>query len=181
MQMDAGLDTGDMLAIKSLAIAPTDTTGSLHDKLAALGARMMVDVLASAGANQLTPVPQPAEGITYAAKIDKAEALIDWNMSATTIARCVRAFNPFPGAHTTVAGDLLKIWEAQHINFDSNKINADMPKGHVLSQNSDGIDVLTGEGVLRITQLQRAGAKRMAAVDFGRGQTALTGTVLGSA
>jgi len=120
-------------------------------------------------------------GITYAAKIDKQEALIDWQQDATTIARRIRAFNPTPGAHTTASGELLKIWEASCISFDSNKLNIHMPKGLVLSQTSDGIDVLTGGGVLRITQLQRAGAKRMAAVDFGRGGTALTGTVLGSA
>jgi methionyl-tRNA formyltransferase len=181
MQMDAGLDTGDMLAMEALPIEPTDTTGSLHDKLAARGARMMVDVLDSAAAGLLKPVPQPDVGITYAAKIDKQEALIDWQQDAATIARRIRAFNPFPGAHTTAAGELLKIWEASCIDFNSDKTNTDMPKGLVLSQNSDGIDVLTGDGVLRLTELQRAGAKRLSAVDFGRGQTPLTDTVLGSA
>jgi methionyl-tRNA formyltransferase len=179
MQMDVGLDTGDMLAIEPLMIEPTETTGSLHDKLAALGALMMVDVLASAAAGELEPVPQPPEGITYAAKIEKQEALIDWAAPAATIARRIRAFNPFPGAHTAAAGELLKIWAAQCIEFDSNKINTDMPKGYVLAQTSDGIDVLTGDGVLRLTELQRAGAKRMAAVDFGRGQTELVGSTLG--
>ena len=179
MQMDAGLDTGDMLAKEALAIEPTDTTGSLHDKLAALGASMMVDVLATAAAGQLKPVSQPPEGITYAAKIEKQEALIDWQMSAATLARRIRAFNPFPGAHTTAAGELLKIWGAHCIEFDSNKISTDMPKGLVLSQTSDGIDVLTGDGVLRLTELQRAGAKRMAAVDFGRGKTELVASTLG--
>lgn len=181
MQMDAGLDTGDMLAMEALPIEPADTTGSLLDKLAALGARMMVEVLTIAADGQLKQVQQPLEGITYAAKIEKQEALINWQQSAATIGRRILAFNPFPGAQTTVAGELLKIWDAHCIKVDSNKINADMPKGLVLSQNSDGIDVLTGDGVLRLIQLQRAGAKRMAAVDFGRGQTSLVGVVLGEA
>ncbi|MEY2952816.1 MAG: hypothetical protein RLZZ401_903 [Pseudomonadota bacterium] len=179
MQMDAGLDTGDMLARESLPIEPTDTTGSLHDKLAALGARIMVEVLGTAAAGQLKPVPQPDVGITYAAKIDKQEALIDWQQDAITIARRIHAFNPFPGAHTTAGGELLKVWESHCIEFDSNKINTDMPKGLVLRQSDDGIDVLTGDGVLRLTQLQRAGAKRMAAADFGRGQTELVASTLG--
>jgi methionyl-tRNA formyltransferase len=179
MQMDAGLDTGDMLAMESLPIESTDTTGSLHDKLATLGARMMVDVLDAASAGQLKPVPQPAEGITYAAKIEKAEAAIDWTLPAATLAQRIRAFNPFPGAHTTAGGELLKIWEAHCIEFDSEQINSDMRQGTVLSQTSDGVDVLTGDGVLRLTQLQRAGAKRMSAVDFGRGQTELVASTLG--
>jgi methionyl-tRNA formyltransferase len=185
MQMDAGLDTGDMLAMETLPIQPTDTTGSLHDQLAALGARMMVQVIDQAQVAQLVPQPQPAEGVTYAAKIDKHEAAIDWSQPASTLARRVRAFNPFPGAHTTLGGELLKIWAADAIKNDSIQSNEDMSKGAVsgtvVATGAQGIDVQTGDGVLRLTQLQRAGAKRLAAADFVRGQTALVGVALGQA
>jgi methionyl-tRNA formyltransferase len=193
MQMDAGLDTGDMLAVQALPIDAADTTGSLHDKLAALGATMMVDVLAHAAAGQLKPVPQPPAGVTYAAKIDKHEAELDWTQPAAVLARRIRAFNPFPGAATSLGGELLKVWDVQEaacldekslknaIFLDSKLCNTEMPKGTVLTSNSDVIEVLTGDGVLRLLTVQRAGAKRLSAADFARGQTDLVGRVLGAA
>jgi len=185
MQMDAGLDTGDMLAVETVPIEDTDTTGSLHDTLAALGARMMVEVLDQAQAMQLVPAPQPAEGVTYAAKIDKHEAVMDWSQPAATLARRIRAFNPFPGAHTTLGGELLKIWAAEVVKNNSKESSGNMRKstfsGTILATQAEGIDVQTSDGVLRLTQLQRAGAKRLAAADFVRGQTALVGAVLGHA
>jgi methionyl-tRNA formyltransferase len=193
MQMDAGLDTGDMLAVQTLPIDAADTTGSLHDKLAPLGAAMMVEVLAQAAAGPLRPVQQTSDGVTYAAKIDKHEAELDWTQPAAVLARRIRAFNPFPGASTSLGGELLKVWEASvHADLasktpensvfsDSKLSNKDMPKGTVLTSNFDGIDVLTGDGVLRLHTVQRAGAKRLSAADFARGQTDLAGRVLGAA
>src|SRR5450830_1626828 len=112
MQMDAGLDTGDMLLVDKLPIAATDTTATLHDKLAALGGQLMVETLTLAASGGLQPVPQPAEGITYAHKIEKHEAAIDWAQAAELIVRRVHAFNPFPGASAVLNGETLKIWTA---------------------------------------------------------------------
>ncbi len=170
MQMDAGLDTGDMLQMQTLAIAPADTTASLHNRLAALGGRMVVNVVMAAAAGTLARTPQPNEGITYAHKIDKSEAPIDWHLSAEVIARRVRAFDPFPGASTTVcaalgpaAGDsvVLKVWAAQPIQ----SAHAALP-GTVIAVDASGITVACGEGALCLTQLQRPGGKRLSAHDF---------------
>ncbi|HEX6361399.1 MAG TPA: methionyl-tRNA formyltransferase, partial [Albitalea sp.] len=112
MQMDAGLDTGDMLLAEAETIAPDDTTGTLHDRLAALGGRLVVEALERAQAGTLARTPQPAEGVTYAHKIDKAEAAIDWRQPAAAIERRVRAFDPVPGASTLVDGETVKVWRA---------------------------------------------------------------------
>ena len=182
MQMDAGLDTGDMLVRESLPIAATDTTASLHDRLASLGGRLMVETLELAACGGLHPVPQPAEGITYAHKIEKAEAALDWSLPAATLARRVRAFDPFPGASTTFNGETLKVWGAVVANVhtdDSTLGNTEKPNGLVLYINQTGIGVQTGDGVLVLTHLQRAGGKRLAAADFLRGCPLSAGTVLG--
>jgi len=113
MQMDAGLDTGDMLLVERLPIAPDATTASLHDELAALGGRLIVQTLAQAEQGPLAATPQPSEGVNYAHKIEKHEALIDWSHSATEIARSIRAFDPFPGACTTLQGETIKLWHSQ--------------------------------------------------------------------
>jgi methionyl-tRNA formyltransferase len=162
MQMDAGLDTGDMLLTERLAIDPSDTTASLHDRLADLGGRLMVQALQQAGTGALCPVPQPAEGITYAHKIEKAESLIDWRDAALRIERRVRAFNPFPVASTSLNGETLKIWSAGVAP------GRGVP-GEVLAITPEGIVVATGEGALVLRELQRAGGKRLAAADFLRG------------
>jgi methionyl-tRNA formyltransferase len=178
MQMDAGLDTGDMLLMERLAIAPTDTTATLHDRLAALGGRMIVEALELAACGGLKAVPQPAEGITYAHKIEKAESTIDWSLPATVIGQRIRAFDPFPGASTECAGETIKVWSYE---IDSNKSNTDKRQGQILSVNGDGVTVACGEGALRLTTLQRAGGKRLAAADFLRGFDLQPGMVLGAA
>ena len=165
MQMDAGLDTGDMLAVERVAIDGQDTTATLHDKLAALGGRMIVDALRQAE-RDARPVPQPAEGITYARKIDKSEAPLRWDQPATVLERKIRAFDPFPGATGSIAGETLKLWRA---HADAVTAPAGTAPGTILAVDGSGIAVACGEGTLRLTQLQRAGGKRLAAAEFLRG------------
>jgi len=176
MQMDAGLDTGDMLLSRSLPILPSDTTGSLHDRLAELGGQLMVQALALADAGKLQPVPQPAQGITYANKIDKSEALIDWSQSAPVITRRVRAFNPFPGASTLLGGEVLKIWSAEA----GQGVPRQPPRvGEILAIEPDGIAVAALDSIVLITQLQRPGGKRLSSAEFLRGCPLQVGQVLG--
>lgn len=166
MQMDAGLDTGDMLLTERLPIGARATTASLHDALAALGGRMIVEALELAACGGLRPEPQPAEGVTYAHKIEKHEAAIDWHLPATQIERRVRAFDPFPGASTTLGGDTVKVWSSE---LDSCPRKPDVRDGQIVFINEDGIGVACGEGCLRLTELQRPGGKRLPARDFLRG------------
>lgn len=168
MQMDAGLDTGDMLVRERLAIAPEDTTGSLHDKLALLGGRLIVEALEMAACGGLSAEPQPEAGVTYAHKIDKAEAAIEWTDPALAIARRVRAFNPAPGATGVLGGETVKIWAARVVGGDAAGA-ASGSAGQVLAVDGTGIRVCTGEGVLCLTELQRAGGKRLPVADFLRG------------
>ncbi len=178
MQMDAGLDTGDMLLTEVLPMAATDTTATLHDRLALLGGRMLVDTLAQVAAGTLQPVPQPAQGITYAHKIDKAESRIDWSLPAAAIGQRIRAFDPFPGASTLLGAEVIKVWDYQ---IDSCQRLPDKHFGHILSINADGITVACGEGTaLCLTVLQRAGGKRLPAADFLRGFDLQPGMVLGA-
>ena len=165
MQMDAGLDTGAMLLRESLAIAPADTTASLHDKLAALGGRMIVEALELAACGGLSPVAQPAEGVTYAHKIDKAEAAIDWSQPAHAIERRIRAFDPFPGATAVIESESVKVWRAEV----AGRSPAAAEPGTVLEVSDFGVDVACGDGTLRLKELQRAGGKRLAVADFLRG------------
>ncbi|MGX5663375.1 methionyl-tRNA formyltransferase [Diaphorobacter nitroreducens] len=179
MQMDAGLDTGDMLLLEKTAISPTDTTATLHDRLAQLGGRLIVEALEMAACGGLKPTPQPAEGVTYAHKIDKAESTIDWNQPAEVIARRVRAFDPFPGAATTLGADAIKVWSCE---IDSCSRTLDAACGQIVFIDADGIGVACGAGsLLRLTVLQRAGGKRLPAADFLRGFPLAPGMVLGAA
>ncbi|MBV7457006.1 methionyl-tRNA formyltransferase [Acidovorax sp. sif1233] len=178
MQMDAGLDTGPMLLTERLAIAPTDTTASLHDRLASLGGRMIVEALELAACGGLRAEPQPAEGITYAHKIEKTESTIDWSLPATLIGQRIRAFDPFPGASTECAGETIKVWSYE---IDSNIPANGKRHGQILSVDGQGVAVACGEGALRLTTLQRAGGKRLAAADFLRGFDLQPGMVLGAA
>ncbi|MDC7709670.1 methionyl-tRNA formyltransferase [Vogesella indigofera] len=171
MQMDVGLDTGDMLSIHPLAIAADDSAASLHDKLAALGADAIVATLAQL--DGCTPQSQPEEGVTYAAKLSKDEARIDWTQPAADIARAIRAYNPAPGAHTLLGGEALKLWQAHAVAGTA-------PVGEVLRADADGVVVGTGSGLLVLTQLQAAGGKRLAAREFVAGRSALAGTLLGA-
>lgn len=172
MQMDAGLDTGDMCVIERLPIAAHDTTASLHDKLATLGGRLIVEALEMAACGGLPRTPQPAAGVTYAHKIEKSESLIDWSESADVIARRLRAFNPFPGGATSLGGEAIKVWEARAEEGSG-------APGMVLSADAQGVRVACGSGVLNMTLLQRAGGKRLAAGDFLRGFELPAGALLG--
>lgn len=154
MQMDAGLDTGPMLLMEQLALAPDETTTTLHDRLSAMGARLIVQALASL--DQLPPQPQVEEGATYAHKIDKAEGTIDWALPAVVIERRLRAFDPFPGGSAPLSGEAVKVWRASLGALQG-------PPGTVLALQADGPEVACGEGSLVLTELQRPGAKRAAA------------------
>ena len=166
MQMDAGLDTGDMLLVKKLDIQDIDTTATLHDRLATLGGQMIVQALELAAAGRLEPVRQPTEGVTYAHKIEKAEAAVDWTKPATIIDRHIRAMTPFPGASAQIGSDTLKFWRSE---IDSCSRPMDMREGTILSANATGVRVICGDGVLVLTELQRAGGKRLNAAEFLRG------------
>ena len=168
MQMDAGLDTGAMLLKRACTIEAHDTAASLHDKLAALGAEMVVQGLRQLG--QLQPQAQPDTGVTYAAKIEKHEAALDFTQAAEVLARRVRAFNPFPGASAEIDGTTLKFWQAQALETSVTPLHHAAP-GTVLAANENGIDIACGTGVLRVTELQRAGGKRLNAAQFLAGQT----------
>jgi methionyl-tRNA formyltransferase len=162
MEMEEGLDTGPMLLVERIAIDDADTTGSLHDKLAALGGRMIVVALQKMAQGQLEAVPQPEEGVTYAAKIGKEEAKLDWTLAAVDLARKVRAFNPFPGAQAQAGSTTIKIWNAQPVDGQGQP-------GQVLQADAHGIVVACGTGALRLTELQKPGGKRLAAAEFLKG------------
>ena len=168
MQMDAGLDTGDMLFVEALTVASDDSTATLHDRLAALGGRMIVDTLRAAASGPLARSAQPVEGVNYAHKIEKAEAPIDWRNSAVVIERRIRAFDPFPGASALLGGEVVKCWRA------GLAVGQGAP-GEVLRVADDGITVACGEGALRLTELQRASGKRLPARAFLQGMPVLVG------
>jgi methionyl-tRNA formyltransferase len=169
MRMEAGLDTGPMLLSRSIPVDARDNAKSLHDKLAALGALLIEEALQALCRGASPEVAQRLEGVTYAAKIDKAEAPIQWGRHAEEISRQVRAFNPWPMAETRFDGKQLRIWEAEAI--ESLALGAAArPPGSVLTATSEGIDVVCGTGVLRILKLQLAGRKPLPAEEFLRGQ-----------
>lgn len=156
MQMDAGLDTGAMCLVAREPIGPADSTATLHDRLAALGGRLIVEALELAACGGLTQTPQPAEGVTYAHKIEKAESTIAWTQPAAVIERRLRAFDPFPGGVATLAGEAVKVWRAEVVPGQG-------APGEVIAP---GPVVACGEGALRLTELQRAGGKRGPAAAF---------------
>lgn len=174
MQMEAGLDTGPTLLARPTPIAARETAASLHDRLAALGAQALLDALDEIMLDKATPRAQPVEGVTYAAKIRKEEASIDWSRSAPEIDRQIRAFNPWPIAQTQWNGQQLRVWEA--VPIESLAIAS---PGTVLATGAAGIDVGTGGGVLRLTRVQAAGRKAMSAAEFLKAHR-LDGAVLGS-
>ncbi|MBA3593392.1 MAG: methionyl-tRNA formyltransferase [Polaromonas sp.] len=178
MRMDAGLDTGDMLLMEKVAILPADTTASLHDRLAALGGRLMVEALELAACGGLAPVKQPDQGISYAHKIEKHEAAIDWADGATAIERRIRAFNPFPVAASPVAGASLKIWESAVL---PGQLPAGARPGEVVAVSERGVDVAAADAVLRLTRLQKPGGKPLDAAEFLRGFALAPGMVFGPA
>ena len=161
MQMDAGLDTGDMLLAASTDIGADDSTGTLHDRLAVLGARLIVQALALAQQGHLLPLPQPALGATYASKIDKAESPIDWQQPAALLERRMRAFDPFPGCTATLAGQAVKLWRARVVEGDGDGV-----PGQSLPTDAGRLVVACGQGALELLVLQRAGGRRMDVRDF---------------
>jgi methionyl-tRNA formyltransferase len=174
MQMDAGLDTGDMLLVEAIDIRPDDTTAILHDRLATLGGRLVVEALELAVCGGLHRTPQPAEGVTYAHKIEKAEGLIDWTQPATIIERRIRAFDPFPGANTTLGGEAVKVWRAVVAEGRGKP-------GEVIESADDALTVACGEDALRLIELQRPGGKRVPARQLMQAHPDLKGTRLGTA
>jgi methionyl-tRNA formyltransferase len=161
MQMDEGLDTGGMLAVRSVPIGERDSSALLHERLALLGAQLLPEVLEGLSTHSLRPQPQPAIGITYAQKISKAEAPINWSDPAAVISRQIRAFNPWPVAETVFAGEPLRIHDAYATDGA-----ADAPPGAWLGRDGDALRVACGTGELRVTQLQRAGRTVVAAREF---------------
>jgi methionyl-tRNA formyltransferase len=162
MQMEAGLDTGPVLLRQRTPIRRDDTGGSLHDRLAALGAEVLAEGLRRTLAGEvLVATPQPADGVTYAHKLEKAEAKLDFRRPAIELERQVRAFDPWPVAEAEIAGESLRIWAACAIGLDHQT-----PSGNVLAAGREGIDIACGNGALRITAVQRAGGKRIGAADY---------------
>jgi methionyl-tRNA formyltransferase len=163
MKMDAGLDTGPVLSQQAIAIAARETAGSLEDALASLGANMMVQVLGDLQAGRAVAIPQPEQGVTYAHKITKEDALLDWRRSALELDRQVRALAPSPGAAAMLEGERVKIWQAQVIPREG-------APGCVLQADDSGLVVACGESALHIIELQRAGGRRVPAADFLHGR-----------
>ncbi|UCV03723.1 methionyl-tRNA formyltransferase [Dechloromonas denitrificans] len=156
MQMEAGLDTGPVLLRSAFPIDSADTSATLHDRLAELGSKLIVEAL---GHLPLPAEPQPADGVTYAQKIEKAEALIDWRKSAAELDRHIRAFNPFPGAQALIGGQTIKLWRAS-------MVDAQGEFGRILAVDRSAIVVACGEGALAIGELQKAGGKRLPVQQF---------------
>ena len=163
MRMEQGLDTGPVYLARTIPVLPIDDAGSLHDRLAALGATCIVEALPQIAAGTLVPVPQQSDGITYAHKVTKPEAAIDWQRDSVEVDRQIRAFNPYPGAFSKLRSESVKIWHGVAIAGTRG-----MP-GEILSCGPHGIDVACGNGALKVTELQKAGGKRLPAADFLRG------------
>lgn len=172
MQMDIGLDTGNVVSEHRYAIAESDTANEVHDALMVLGAQAVVaDLQRLQNEGRLNSTPQPEEGVTYAQKLSKAEAKINWQEPAEMLARKIRAFNPVPAAWTEYQGKTLKIWRAEAVAQSGRA-------GEVLGVSSDGLIVACGENALKITELQPAGSKRMSAAAFAAGHKLEKGAVL---
>lgn len=162
MQMDAGLDTGDTVLIDDLEINPDETSTSLHDRLSILGAKLIVDVLQRLqDGNQLIKTPQPTAGMNYAEKILKNEAEIDWGVSAKQIDCQIRAFNPFPGAVSSLAGNVIKFWNSRIPKKDACIETGSA--GEVLGFSEDGVYIQCGQGVVEVIEMQKPGGKKMSA------------------
>ena len=174
MQMDAGLDTGPMLSLHRLAIAPDDNAQTLHDRLASLGEQAIVGALADIAAGRAKADPQPETGASYARKIGKEEAELDWSKSCLELERCVRAFSPVPGARTLLKGEPVKVWRAYCVGLQGTP-------GSVLESGTDGIVIACGDGALRVTELQRAGGTRLTVAEFLRGWPIEPGERIGAA
>ncbi|MGA9341238.1 MAG: methionyl-tRNA formyltransferase [Rhodanobacteraceae bacterium] len=169
MRMQAGLDTGPILRELREPVLPSDTSGALHDRLAALGAAALGETLSDAVRGALpAAIPQALDGVTYAHKLAKSEARLEWTLDAASLERKVRALNPWPVAEGDVAGELLRIWRTTAIGPEHTTPAALEPAmpGTVIAARSEGIDVTCGQGILRITEVQRAGGRRISAGDW---------------
>jgi methionyl-tRNA formyltransferase len=174
MRMERGLDTGPVYLAREIKIEASDTAGTLHDKLAALGARCIVEALPAIAASALRPAEQDESGASYARKIDKDEAVIDWSRPASEVERKVRAFNPIPGASSMFAGAPIKFWRALAGPGDGGD------PGRILESGGDRLIISCGAGTLSAIELQRAGGKRLHTADFLRGISLATGTRFGN-
>jgi methionyl-tRNA formyltransferase len=174
MRMEEGLDSGPVYLTRRIPIAADDTAGTIHDKLAVLGARGIVEALPAIADGTLEAMPQSEDSATYAPKIAKNEAAIDWRRNAVELDRQLRAFNPFPGAYSSLRGEPLKVWRATVTPGSS------APPGTILRADAQGIVVACGNGALRATELQRAGGKRLAAAEFLHGLTLAAGERFGA-
>lgn len=178
MKLDAGLDTGAIVSQRSTPISPEDTAETLHDRLASLGAKLLVESIPPYVAGQLPPRPQPSEGVVYAPKIKKTDGLIDWKQSARSIWNRVRGLRPWPGAFTWIeegAGrHLLKLWGAEPVAHSGAE-----PPGQVIEAGPEGVLVACGQNALRITELQREGGRRLSAREYLAGHSVLPGCRLG--
>ena len=161
MQMDAGLDTGPVLLQKRIPIAPDDDFGALHDKLAVLGAEAIVAALDEIEAGRARPAPQPQDGVTYATKIDKRDMHLNWSLPAHELERAVRAFRPAPGAFALLEGEPVKIWRAEVVDRQGEP-------GTVLEMQNELV-IACADGALAVSELQRAGGRRLGAAEFLRG------------
>jgi methionyl-tRNA formyltransferase len=204
MRMEKGLDTGPVYRAESVDVGEHETAGELHDRLATLGARLVVNVLDELAAGTAHATPQPAEGVTYAHKLEKREAAIDWSKPALEIERAVRAFQPWPIAETTYEGEQLRVHDARAMRdgatTNDGLCTADgcappsggpgrfvaipsVAPGTVLAANAEGIDVATGAGTLRLLRVQQAGRKAVTAREFlnaGGRAASIVGTRLGN-
>lgn len=177
MAMTPGMDTGPVIATRPTAISNDDTGGSLHDRLAGLGAELMGEPLRAYAAGELRAQSQSEAGATYAPKLDKAEARIDWRESASAIERRIRAFNPWPVAHTGFRGDTLRLWGAE---VPAEAAGADAEPGTIVAADRRGLAVATGDGALRLTELQPPGKQRQPASAFVNGYAVSAGERLGT-
>ena len=166
MQMDVGLDTGDMLLIETSAISNTDTSGSVYEKLQDIGPGALVKAVEGIAEGSLTPEKQDDAQATYAHKLTKQEANIDWTLSAVEIERNIRGYQPWPVAYTQFAGNTVKIWQASVSTAETNK-----PAGEIVAASKNGIEIATGKGTVTITSLQPQGKKAMSAADFINGRS----------
>ena len=173
MQMDEGLDTGPMILKGDVPITAETTAGILHDQLADLGAKLLVEAIEGLADGSLTPKPQPSRGVTYAHKIDRAEAHLDWSRSASELGRHVRAFSPYPGAWFALGDERIRVLSAHPMGGRSH-----LAPGTVID---DKLTVACGAGLLRLNSVQRAGKGAMDTADFLRGFPLPRGTVLGTA
>ena len=171
IQMDEGMDRGPVLMQKSIAIAPDETGGSLHDKLAALGAEVLSETLSALAAGSLQPIPQDHAQASSAPLLKKADGRLDWGKSAVELERRIRAFDPWPGGFFTWQDQPIKVWKAKAVSGHSKP-------GEIIAANQDGLVVACGEGALQIHELQPPGKRRMGATDFLRGHQVLAGTLL---